>query len=360
MRCLRQISSAYEVLPPSFLIHASDIVREGNNPISGGGFADIWKGLMIGQSVCLKVLRFFTTTHIRKKLLQDVCREALVWKQLDHPGVLKFLGVSVDMFAPSFCLISPWMANGNINDYVQVYPDLDLLTVLREVAEAMQYLHEYTPCIVHADIRGAIADDGHCVLADFGLASVSETQSLATSSAGLKGSVRWLSPEVLVPIASQRKPRPSRDIYAYGCTVLEIHTKLPPFHSYYHDVAIFSEVISGKRPPRPTLEEAPSLTDDVWHLIERCWTQEASDRPQAREVINNIINLRFANQMSEDSELAVEQAPQTSVRQTKTSTGFQPRHSIVTPPVIPWSLKEKPHSRYIVQYQLLIQSHFLI
>ncbi|KAJ7572446.1 kinase-like domain-containing protein, partial [Mycena floridula] len=245
MRCLRQISSAYEVLPPSFLIHASDVVREGNNPISGGGFAvcichcsisflpiifncfqDIWKGLMLGQNVCLKVLRFFTTTHIRKKLLQDVCREALVWKQLDHPGVLKFLGVSVDMFFPSFCLVSPWMANGNINDYLQVYPNHDLLTVLREVAEAMQYLHEFTPCIVHADIRGAnilVTDDGHCVLADFGLASVSGTQSLATSSVGSKGSVRWLCPEVLLStLASQQKPHPSRDIYAYGCTALEV------------------------------------------------------------------------------------------------------------------------------------------
>ncbi|KAJ7575892.1 kinase-like domain-containing protein, partial [Mycena floridula] len=326
MRCLRQISSAYEVLPPSFLIHASDVVREGNNPISGGGFADIWKGLMLGQNVCLKVLRFFTTTHIRKKLLQDVCREALVWKQLDHPGVLKFLGVSVDMFFPSFCLVSPWMANGNINDYLQVYPNHDLLTVLREVAEAMQYLHEYTPCIVHADIRGAnilVTDDGHCVLADFGLASVSETQSLTTSSVGLTGSVRWLSPEVLSPTASQRKPHPSRDIYAYGCTALEIYTKLPPFHSYYHDITIFSEVISGKRPDRPTQEEAPCLTDNVWQLIEQCWRQDASMRPQAREVVNETINLiqgRFADQMAQDCGTVRNQASslQMPVRQCKT------------------------------------------
>ncbi|KAJ7575854.1 kinase-like domain-containing protein, partial [Mycena floridula] len=99
------------------------------------------------------------------------------------------------------------------------------LEQLREVAEAMLYLHEFTPCIVHADIRGAnilVRDDGHCVLADFGLASVSGTQSLATSSVGSKGSVRWLCPEVLPTLASQQKPHPSRDIYTYGCTALEV------------------------------------------------------------------------------------------------------------------------------------------
>ncbi|KAJ7575874.1 hypothetical protein C8J56DRAFT_1171771 [Mycena floridula] len=305
MRCLRQISSAYEVLPPSFLIQASNVIREGSNPVCGGGFADIWKGLdePSGQKVCLKVLRFFTTTHIRKKLLQDVCREALVWKQLDHPGVLKFLGVSVDMFTPSFCLVSPWMANGNINDYLQLYPDHDCLIVLREVAEAMQYLHEFTPCIVHADIRGAnilVTNDGHCVLADFGLASVSETQSFATSSVRSKGSVRWLSPEVLLPTAIQRKPHPSRDIYAYGCTALEIYTKLPPFHLYTHDAMILIDLIAGKGPERPTQEEAPSLTDDVWQLIQRCWTHQTSDRPQAREVVEELMKLtrlRISDQM---------------------------------------------------------------
>ncbi|KAJ7575964.1 kinase-like domain-containing protein [Mycena floridula] len=343
MRCLRQISSAYEVLPPSFLIHASDVVREGSNPICGGGFADIWKGRMDEHDVCLKVLRFFTTArHLRRKLLQDVCREALVWKQLDHPGVLKFLGVSMDMFAPSFCLVSPWMDNGNINEYLQVYPDHDCLTVLREVAEAMQYLHEFTPCIVHADIRGAnimVTNDGHCVLADFGLASVSETQSFATSSVGLKGSVRWLCPEVLLPTASQQKPHPSRDIYAYGCTALEIYTKRPPFHSYYHDAMIFTDLIAGKRPERPTQEEAPCLTNNVWQLIEQCWRQDASTRPQAREIASELINLiqrRFADEMAQDGGLVRKQASssQTPVRQHKTTRGFQPRTSTIVPPVM--------------------------
>ncbi|KAJ7575853.1 kinase-like domain-containing protein, partial [Mycena floridula] len=168
-----------------------------------------------------------------------------------------------------------------------------------------------------------VTDDGHCVLADFGLASVSGTQSLATSSVGSKGSVRWLCPEVLLPtLASQKKPHPSRDIYAYGCTALEIYTNLPPFHSYYHDAMILADLIAGKRPERPTQEEAPCLTDNVWQLIKQCWRQDASMRPQAREVVNKIINLiqgRFPDQITQDCGLVTKQAPQTSTRQTKTS-----------------------------------------
>ncbi|KAK0503541.1 hypothetical protein EDD18DRAFT_1063715, partial [Armillaria luteobubalina] len=82
------------------------------------------------------------------------CWEALVWRQLRHPNVLPFLGVSQNLFAPSYCLISPWMVNGNILSYLQAHPDHDRLTSLVQVADTMEYLHNLDPPIIHADIRG--------------------------------------------------------------------------------------------------------------------------------------------------------------------------------------------------------------
>ena len=60
-------------------------------------------------------------------LLQDFCQETLVWRQLRHPNILPFLGVSEELFAPSYCLISPWMINGNIMSYLEAHPDHDRL-----------------------------------------------------------------------------------------------------------------------------------------------------------------------------------------------------------------------------------------
>ncbi len=61
-------------------------------------------------------------------LLQDFCQEALVWRQLCHSNILPLLGVSKELFAPRYCLISPWIVNGNIMSYLEAHPDHDRLT----------------------------------------------------------------------------------------------------------------------------------------------------------------------------------------------------------------------------------------
>jgi len=42
-------------------------------------------------------------------------------------------------------------------------------------------------------------------------------------------------------------------------------------------------ILSGKRPERPT---HPSLTDELWDLIQRCWDQEPQLRPGISEVVS--------------------------------------------------------------------------
>ncbi|KAF9074254.1 hypothetical protein BDP27DRAFT_1197343, partial [Rhodocollybia butyracea] len=96
-----------------------DLIKEGDFPIWGGGYADIWKGQAAnGDPLCLKVLRVFATKASRKQLFKDFSQEALVWSQLAHPNILPFLGISMDLFPERFCLVSPWCSYGNVGDYL--------------------------------------------------------------------------------------------------------------------------------------------------------------------------------------------------------------------------------------------------
>ncbi|KAF9068879.1 kinase-like domain-containing protein [Rhodocollybia butyracea] len=156
------------------------------------------------------------------------CREALVWRQLKHPNILPLLGVNSDLFSPSFCLISPWMKNKDIITYLKANPVEDVYSVLSDIAAGIRYLHSQDPPIVHGDIRGAnilVTDDFRCCLADFGLSVIStESQAwtIATSNSLLKGAIHWLAPEYISPNASPKVPHTSRDIYAFGCTIVEV------------------------------------------------------------------------------------------------------------------------------------------
>ncbi|SJL08819.1 uncharacterized protein ARMOST_12190 [Armillaria ostoyae] len=149
------------------------------------------RGIFAAAQVCLKVLRIFYPKEQKAKVLRDFCQEALVWRQLHHPNVLPFLGVCKELFAPSYCRISPWIANSTIMSYLEAHPDHDRLTSLVQVAKGMKYLHHQNPLIVHADICGAnilVMDDLCCCLADFGLSLFAKSQTLDSSSRMNKGS----------------------------------------------------------------------------------------------------------------------------------------------------------------------------
>jgi serine/threonine protein kinase len=51
---------------------------------------------------------------------QRFCREGVAWKHLRHPNILPLLGVTISEHR--FSMVSEWMDNGNINQFIEKYP----------------------------------------------------------------------------------------------------------------------------------------------------------------------------------------------------------------------------------------------
>ena len=51
-----------------------------------------------------------------------------MWKALQHPNVLQLIGVT--MSETQFAMVSDWMANGNISDFLKARPDADRLELV--------------------------------------------------------------------------------------------------------------------------------------------------------------------------------------------------------------------------------------
>ncbi|KAK0465850.1 kinase-like domain-containing protein, partial [Armillaria novae-zelandiae] len=183
--------------------------------------------------------------------------EVMVWKQLHHPYILPLLGMNEDLFGPRFCLISLWMHHGNIIEYLQDNPNdpRERLELIIKIADAIQWLHSLQPPVVHANIKGAnilISNDMHCYLADFGLAFVIETFNPRRSSLLRHGTVHWLAPEYLQASSRTEAYITSCDVYAFGCTIVEIYTGKPLFSFLMHNSAVIYEVlVNQNQPPRP-------------------------------------------------------------------------------------------------------------
>lgn len=68
-----------------------------------------------------------------------------------------------------------------------------------------------------------VTDDFHCCLCDFGLALAVESQAPGSSSLSrLSGSLRWLPPELMAIRLFDQQYVTARDVYSYGCTVIEV------------------------------------------------------------------------------------------------------------------------------------------
>ena len=71
--------------------------------------------------------------------MQRFCKEVIRWKALNHPNVLPLLGVTMDK--DQFVMMSEWMVNGNINEYIKTHKGVDRFELVRFTRTADHSLH---------------------------------------------------------------------------------------------------------------------------------------------------------------------------------------------------------------------------
>ncbi|KAF9259368.1 kinase-like protein [Marasmius fiardii PR-910] len=152
MKFLRLLVNKHHILPSSLFV--KEVVMESSRILAIGGYSDIYKGILEGKSVCLKVLRIFIedSEEKRNEDLHEFYKETLLWTQLNHPNILAFLGVNTTLFPGKLVLVASWMANGQITKFLEANPNHDRLKVISEIAAGIVYLHSCN--IVHGDIKG--------------------------------------------------------------------------------------------------------------------------------------------------------------------------------------------------------------
>ncbi|KAG8685858.1 hypothetical protein FRC11_009930, partial [Ceratobasidium sp. 423] len=124
------------------------------------------------------------------KRLKRAARELSCWTSYQHEHILPLYGFAV--IGEDIAMVSPWMRNGCVTEYVTRQPSCNHLSLCTQLAEAIAYLHEHD--VVHGDIKGPnvlISDYGKVQVTDFGvsIADHQEIEFSATSVGG--GTQRW-------------------------------------------------------------------------------------------------------------------------------------------------------------------------
>lgn len=88
----------------------------------------------------LKVCTLQSTYTVYVSLLllipitQRLLRELKLWSRLDHPNVLRLLGVAMRPEDAGFpCFITLWMENGTVRSYLESHADTDTFPLVRQL-----------------------------------------------------------------------------------------------------------------------------------------------------------------------------------------------------------------------------------
>ncbi|KAF9643193.1 kinase-like protein [Thelephora ganbajun] len=268
-----------------------------------GGHANIYKGEHKGRAVAIKIWCLYQTSDL-DNCFSEFCREAVAWRHLRHPNILPLLGVNLQQ--QRFAMISEWMDHGNINEFIKKHEGVNHVQLLVDAATGLEYMHSLH--MVHGDLKGAnilinqglracLADFGlstivgveRCAAANASLISVASKESLMSFTAG--GTVRWMSPELLDPDRfgiTGCRPTKQSDCYAFGMVVYEVLCGNAPYRDITNEFAVINTIMNGGRPQKPEAAENLGFTNELWRIVEQCWSVDISTRPDVRAVLSHL------------------------------------------------------------------------
>lgn len=271
--------SEHETISVSDLPVSSDLLVSYEDLVFGeqigvGQSGRVVRGKMkkTGHEVAIKILRTRVLNAVEFEMFR---REITMMAVLQHPNLLSLMGYTSES---PYCLITEYMVNGSLAHFMKKHGSelngTERSLIALDIARGMEFLHSRG--IIHRDLKSLnvlLDEKKRAKVGDFGLARV----KAAGPMTGLVGTSYYMAPEVVVsaPYYDERV-----DVYSYGIVLWELLTNTEVYAGE-DKVTVMTEVIQHNRRPLIPLTTPEALKI----LIQRCWSQDANDRPSFREII---------------------------------------------------------------------------
>ena len=187
-----------------------------------------WNGTMCAAKRLHTILLQDQSPGGAEKLIANFEAECMTWSKLRHPGVVQFLGVYLERNSRLPVLIIEKM-DTSLRRYCESHSKKEFplhlkAFVLRQICQALAYLHSQNPPLVHHDLspNNVLLNVVSFVtkLTDFGMSRAINPSSLSRKSS-VKGTPTFMAPEAL-----QKVPRYNEtlDVFSFGNIILSILT----------------------------------------------------------------------------------------------------------------------------------------
>ena len=188
----------------------------------------IWRGTVCAAKRLHDILLQDQSPGGAEKLISNFEAECLTWSKLRHPGVVQFLGVHLERNSRMPVLVIEKM-DTSLRKYCESHSKKEFplhlkAFVLRQICQALAYLHGQNPPLVHHDLspNNVLLNVVSFVtkLTDFGMSRAINPSTWSRKSS-VKGTPAFMSPETL-----HNPPRYNEtlDVFSFANVILSILT----------------------------------------------------------------------------------------------------------------------------------------
>ncbi len=292
-------------LAPNTLIQNRYLVKR---QIGQGGMGAIYKATdqRLGNTVALKQM-LFSDAPLRSAFE----REARLLANLRHLSIPRVIDHFTD--PQGQFLVMDYIPGPNLHQKLSKHgsalPLNDVLQWAEKLLEALEYLHNQQPPIIHRDIKPQnikVLHDGQVILLDFGLAKGSPAfQTHMLSASSLRGyTVAYAPLEQINGTGTTSRS----DLYSLGSTLYHLLSGAPPpagANALTRAAALFS---NQPDPLRPLYEINPDIPVAVSTVIMQALELQAESRPASATDMRTALHQAFQKKPTQEL-LSTEPSP---------------------------------------------------
>lgn len=264
-----------------------------------------WKSSTTDKTITSEEIPAALKTYHDKSSVEEIEREISILKDLKHPNIVKFYGVtmlplvSID---PQLTMVLEYMPR-SLADYLDdSAKQSTTLKYLIDTATALEYLHNLG--LVHFDIKpgNILLDSQTAKLCDFGTAA-----KVGSEIEDFKGTLLFTDPRQIIHSYQQTKAKmtkdtipsmkasPDMDIYSFAillCCCFKGNQPYPESIHMKNDlVLIYQLAYQQKNIEKPDIDSDERVPKPFAALIKQCWNENPAARPNITTVKEQLIEL---------------------------------------------------------------------